>query len=98
MRGASTAPLRGMPKPAASNSAPSAAAKPSPATMPINEADAADQQRLAGTAPTICVRVAPSERSSANSRTRWATVIENVLKMMNAPTSSAAPAARAASA
>ena len=36
-------------------------------------------------------RVAPSERSRANSRRRCATVIEKVLKMMNAPTSSAAP-------
>ena len=33
--------------------------------------------------------VAPSVRSSPNSRVRWATVIENVLKMMNAPTKSA---------
>ena len=31
------------------------------------------------------------ERSSANSRRRWATEIEKVLKMMKAPTSSAAP-------
>ena len=37
-------------------------------------------------------RVAPSVRSRANSRVRSATVIVNVLKMMNAPTSSAAPA------
>ncbi len=34
-------------------------------------------------------RDAPSVRSSPNSRVRWATVIENVLKMMNAPTTSA---------
>ena len=44
------------------------------------------------TAATIWRRVAPSARSSANSRVRCATVIEKVLKMMNAPTSSAAPA------
>lgn len=31
-------------------------------------------------------------RSSANSRIRWATVIEKVLKMMNAPTKRAIPA------
>jgi hypothetical protein len=31
-------------------------------------------------------------RSVANSRVRWATVIENVLKMTNAPTNSAMPA------
>ena len=36
-----------------------------------------------------CRRLAPSARSSASSRVRWATMIENVLKMMNAPTNSA---------
>ena len=45
----------------------------------------------AATAASTWRRVAPSERSSANSRVRCATVIEKVLKMMNAPTSSAAP-------
>ena len=39
--------------------------------------------------PSTWRRVAPSVRSSASSRVRWATVIENVLKMMNAPTSTA---------
>ena len=34
-------------------------------------------------------RVAPSVRSSASSRARWATVIENVLKIRKAPTSTA---------
>ena len=38
-----------------------------------------------------CPRFAPSVRSSANSRIRCVTVIENVLKMMNAPTNSAMP-------
>ena len=37
-------------------------------------------------------REAPSVRSSANSRMRWVTVIEKVLKMMNAPTNSEMPA------
>ena len=36
-------------------------------------------------------REAPSARSMANSRRRCATVIENALKMMNAPTSTAMP-------
>jgi hypothetical protein len=39
-----------------------------------------------------CLREAPSVRSVASSRTRWATVIDSVLKMTNAPTSSAIPA------
>jgi hypothetical protein len=34
-------------------------------------------------------RLAPMARSSAFSRVRWATVMENVLKMMNPPTSTA---------
>ena len=37
-------------------------------------------------------REAPIVRSVANSRVRWATVIENVLKMTNAPTNRAIPA------
>ena len=38
-----------------------------------------------------CLREPPSVRSVANSRVRWATVIESVLKMTNAPTNSAMP-------
>ena len=38
-----------------------------------------------------CLREAPSVRSVANSRVRCATVIDSVLKMTNAPTSSAMP-------
>ena len=37
-------------------------------------------------------RLAPSARSRPFSRVRWATVIENVLKIMNAPTSNATKA------
>ena len=44
------------------------------------------------TEPSICRRDAPIVRSVANSRVRCATVIENVLKMTNAPTKSAMPA------
>ena len=36
-----------------------------------------------------CLREAPSVRRVANSRVRWATVIDRVLKITNAPTSSA---------
>ena len=38
---------------------------------------------------STCRRVAPSVRSSASSRERCATVIENVLKIRNAPTRTA---------
>ena len=44
------------------------------------------------TEPRICRREAPIVRNVANSRVRWATVIEKVLKMTNAPTKSAMPA------
>ena len=40
----------------------------------------------------IWPREAPRVRSIANSRTRWATVIEKVLKIRKAPTNSATPA------
>ena len=36
-------------------------------------------------------REAPSVRSVANSRERWATVIDSVLRITNAPTNSAMP-------
>ena len=54
--------------------------------------------RTPSTSPSVSTerriwrRLAPSVRSSANSRVRCATVIENVLKMMNAPTNSEMPA------
>ena len=41
---------------------------------------------------STCRREAPSVRSSANSRVRWATVTVKVLKMRKPPTSSATPA------
>ena len=44
------------------------------------------------TAVTIWRRLAPSVRSIANSRVRWATVIENVLKIRNEATKSDTPA------
>ena len=46
------------------------------------------------TEPSTCRRDAPIVRSVANSRVRWATVIEKVLKMTNAPTKSAIAAER----
>ena len=62
--------------------------------MPSSEADdAADEARASSpsltTARQIWRRDAPSVRSSANSRMRWATVIEKVLKIRKAPTNSA---------
>ena len=42
----------------------------------------------ASTDRNSCRRLAPTTRNSANSRVRWPTVIENVLKIVNAPTKS----------
>jgi hypothetical protein len=92
VRVASSTPAVGRPKPAASNRAFSARANNSPSSSPITEAAMPIRSASLATTARICRRVAPSVRSSANSRVRSATVIENVLKMMNAPTSSAAPA------
>ena len=43
------------------------------------------------TEPSTWRRAAPTMRSIANSRVRWATVIESVLKIVNAPTRTATP-------
>ena len=90
VRPASTSPLEGRSS-AASNSAPSSAAIPSPANSPSTDAATPMASASTATARRTCARVDPSDRSSANSRARCATVIENVLKMMKAPTSRAAP-------
>ena len=90
VRGASSMAPRGMPIPAASNSAPSRRLEPRPVSSPATDARTPRSSASAATPARTWPRVAPSERSRANSRRRCATVIENVLKMMNAPTSSAA--------
>ena len=55
------------------------------ATRPITNVSASTERR---TWP----REAPSVRMSANSRVRWATVTEKVLKIRKPPTSTATPA------
>ena len=76
----------------ASNSASSAFARPRPATRPTTRGEHADARapRPAPT-PSTWRRAAPTIRSSPSSRVRWATVIESVLKMVNAPTRIATP-------
>ena len=78
--------------PTALNSSLMAYAKPIP---PASPAAAPSTPRVSASKPTL-VRIwrrdAPSVRSSPNSRVRWATVIENVLKIWNAPTNSDTPA------
>ena len=91
VRVASCMPPRGIPHPAASKSAPSPRAKPRPHSSPRTDAVTPRTKASAATAKSTWRRVAPMERISANSRLRWATEIEKVLKMMKAPTRSAAP-------
>ena len=58
-----------------------------PMTVPSRPVVSASSSTLV----RICLRLAPSVRSIAISRMRCATVIENMLKMMKAPTSTATP-------
>ena len=85
-------PASGRPKPTALKSAPSTFANPTPARRPITDAITPTVSASPRTVVSTCRRIAPTVRSMANSRMRWATVIEKVLKMTNAPTSTAAPA------
>ncbi len=86
VRLATTSAVVGTPNPRALNSAsiPAAKAKPPkrPPTAPSKPIDPASTT----TEPSIWRREAPSVRSIPNSRTRWATVIEKVLKITKAPT------------
>ena len=71
------------------NSALSPIATPIPAIRPITELSRPTTTASSSTARRTWPRLAPSIRISASSRVRWATSIENVLKMMKAPTNSA---------
>jgi hypothetical protein len=59
---------------------------PKPAARPISEASTPIVSASTSTEPSTWRRAAPTIRSSPNSRERWATVIESVLKIVNAPT------------
>ena len=62
-----------------------------PASSPSRDAPSPITKASSTTLRTSWRRLAPSVRSIANSRVRWATVIENVLKMRNAATNSETP-------
>ena len=70
----------------------SPAARPIPAPRPATEPTRPTSNDSPSTDRVTWWREAPIARSSASSRVRWATSIENVLKMMNEPTNSATPA------
>ena len=89
VRDSSTRLVVGRSMPSALKSALIAFAKPRPARMPTTEPTMPMVSASSITEVSTWRRVAPSVRSSASSRARWATVIENVLKIRKAPTSTA---------
>ena len=89
VRRSSTRLVVGRSMPSALKSALIAFAKPRPARMPTTEPIRPIVSASSSTELSTWRRVAPSVRSSASSRERCATVIENVLKIRNAPTSTA---------
>ena len=60
--------------------------RPSPSSRPRVAPTTAIMKASIITERVTCFLLAPRARSSADSRTRWDTRIEKVLKMMNAPT------------
>ncbi len=84
-------PASGSESPIASNSASSAFASPRPANSPTSDAPRPITRASTSTEPSTWRRKPPTIRSSPSSRVRWATVIESVLKMVNAPTRMATP-------
>ena len=92
VRGVTTVPVAGRSISIASNSALITRAKPIPASTPTADASSPVTNASVTTEPRIWRRLAPSVRSIANSRVRWATVIEKVLKIRNEATNSETPA------
>jgi hypothetical protein len=89
VRGASTIPAWGISAPRAAKIALRPLASPRPRKSPATDARAPITSASTITEKRTCRRDAPIVRSVANSRTRWATVMESVLKMTKAPTKSA---------
>jgi hypothetical protein len=92
VRVANTVPATGRSRFSARNSASRPFASPSPRKSPTTDARKPITSASRSTERSTCRRDAPSVRSVANSRVRWATVIESVLKITNEPTNSAIPA------
>ena len=91
MRAAITVPVFGRSIPKLLKTALRALAKPIPASTPSTEPSTPMIVASSTIPRRIWPRVAPSVRSMPSSRIRWATVIENVLKIRKLPTSSATP-------
>ena len=82
-------PLFGSVNPTASKSLNSPVASARPRKRPMIDASVPITRASTMTENRTCRRDAPSVRSVASSRVRWAIVIESELKMTNAPTNSA---------
>ena len=82
----------GISKPMAPKTAVISLAKPMPASTPMSDETRPIRRASSSTDRSTCRLLAPMVRSMANSRMRCETVIEKVLKMMNPPTNTAAPA------
>ena len=91
VRASNTIPASGSWRSSELNTALIPAASRKPAPMPTIDAPMPRASASSSTEPSTCRRAAPTMRSIANSRVRWATVIESVLKIVNAPTKIATP-------
>ena len=86
-----SSPLFGSVKPSDSNSWNSPLASARPRNSPITDASTPITTDSISTDRRICRREAPIVRSVANSRVRWAIVIESEFAITNEPTKSAMP-------
>ena len=89
VRVAKTVPVFGKFNPIAVNNASSAFAIPRPRKSPAKEANRPIASASSMTLRKTCRREPPIVLNVANSRMRWAIVIESVFAMTNAPTKSA---------
>jgi hypothetical protein len=87
-----TSPTFGSVNPTASKSAFSPRARRKPRKSPITDAITPITSASTMTEPSTCRREPPIVRIVANSRVRWAIVIESVFAITNDPTKSAIPA------
>ena len=92
VRPLTTVPVLGSVTPAALNRANSPWARARPTSSPTTEATAPITNDSTRIERRTCLREAPSVRSVANSRVRWAMVIESELAITKLPTNSATPA------
>ena len=91
VRACRLSPWFGSVKPTASNSENRPFARPSPMKRPLTEASTPITVASISTIRRICRRDAPIVLSVANSRVRWAIVIDSELAITNEPTKRAMP-------